>query len=418
MRTKSRSFSINESKSSRSGSRSRSPSDQIEDCPTLPHRSIFFNSPIPSEGASETNFSLPSSAYLERYPNAAFWRNVSTVESVAPGCRLEPESVSFLSTILNTCKALLGAGIVALPMIFAEASLIPGILIFIAAILLSSLSFWLIGYLSHRTDHKSWGGMFKAILKNSNCNLPHWVSTGAPIDIVIIIANICNGCSYTLIATANFVNVFQDWFELEIPVQSESSSMPHSQWEIENPMSFQRREYAALILTICFLLPLNFVNLRKVSCVSVLGILATALLVFVVAFCGPAMSPPTLWDPTIKTIGSFSQFSIAVCAHSISPNFYQALEQKTPTRFAKTTSFGYLIILIMNMVVAVCGYLRFGDEVQPIFWRHIPLGRSYLPSTHSWSTLHEFASHYQYWSITRSNHEHFQLPLRMLLRIG
>ena len=145
--------------------------------------------------------------------------------------------------------------------------------------------------------------------------------------------------------------------------------MPDSQWEIENHLSWERRQFATLILTFCFLVPLIFVNLRKVSVVSVIGILSTALLVGVVAFVDAGSMerneiPPQLWSPTLKAIGWFSLFSFAICAHSISPNFYQALEARSLSRYAKTTSSAYLVILIMNLIVGICGYWRFGNAVQ------------------------------------------------------
>ena len=99
----------------------------------------------PMQSASNITDIISDHSILDRYPQTALWSASHPQESVAPGCRLEPGSVSFLSTILNTCKALLGAGIVALPMVFAEATMIPGILIFCFCITLSSLSFWLIG---------------------------------------------------------------------------------------------------------------------------------------------------------------------------------------------------------------------------------------------------------------------------------
>lgn len=212
--------------------------------------------------------------------------------------------------------------------------------------------------------------MWKSILKHSKCDLPHWIKVGKPIDIMIIIANICNGCSYTLIATANIVNVYQDWFNITSPPQpTERPQLPASQWEIENPMAYYRRQVATILVTFLFLLPLTFVNLRKVSWVSVLGIFATLLLVLVVIFCGPPKleldenQKPELWNPSMQTIGCFAQFSIAVCAHSISPNFYQALENRSPLRFAKTTFSGYTVILMMNLTVAICGYLSFGKKI-------------------------------------------------------
>ena len=228
------------------------------------------------------------------------------------------------------------------------------------------------GYLSHQPLRKSWGGMWKSILSHSKCKLPKWFRAGVPIDMMIIIINICNGCSYTLIATANIPNVLQDGLQLYIPDYSTRSiqfqSWSQSQWNIENDHSYQRRRYATVILTLTFLLPLNFINLRKVSWVSVLGIIASGLLVVVVACCGPGInsseSPVEIWNPTARTIGCFAQFSIAVCAHSISPNFYQALERKSPSRFAETTALGYVIILIFNLIVATFGCLRFGDKIQ------------------------------------------------------
>ena len=212
--------------------------------------------------------------------------------------------------------------------------------------------------------------MWKSILKHSNCDLPNWIKVGKPIDITIMTANICNGCSYTLIACANIVNVYQDLFDVFIPPKPTDSKLSDSQWAIENPQSYLRRQCATIMVTCTFLVPMTFVNLRKVSWVSILGILATALLCFVVAFCFCTttinLKPEQqweLWNPSYETIGCFAQFSIAVCAHSISPNFYQALEKRSPSRFVKTTSFGYLIILIMNLTVAIFGYLTFGKQI-------------------------------------------------------
>ena len=193
---------------------------------------------------------------------------------------------------------------------------------------------------------------------------------------MIIMANICNGCSYTLIASANVTTVMQDWFGMVIPDRNHADfvtfadGMTDARWEIENPVSWIRRQYTTMALTVGFLLPLTFVNLRKISAVSVMGITATILLVIALVFCCPDnINIPNdkqweWWNPSQQTIGCFSSFSIAICAHSIAPNFYQALEKRSPSRFAKTTVSGYFIILVLNLVVAICGYVRFGDTVQ------------------------------------------------------
>lgn len=78
--------------------------------------------------------------------NVIKWPSTALVnESVAFGCKLEQSSVSFASTIMNTCKSLLGTGIVTLPMIFADTSLIPGIILLTMASVTSAFAFWCIG---------------------------------------------------------------------------------------------------------------------------------------------------------------------------------------------------------------------------------------------------------------------------------
>lgn len=71
-----------------------------------------------------------------------------------------------------------------------------------------------------------------------------------------------------------------------------------------------------------------------------------------------------LFEPNIYSIGSLGLFSLSVCSHSISPNFYQALENRSPAKFAKTTSLGFIGVFVLNMIVAIVGYLRFGKTAQ------------------------------------------------------
>ena len=145
--------------------------------------------------------------------------------------------------------------------------------------------------------------------------------------------------------------------------------MKDAEWEINNPVSTKRKMLFTLGLTAFILLPFNFINLKKFSFVSLFGILTALFLLICVCSIAPDTKdpqyiPPQLWTfNATQIMGSLGNISIAFIAHSISPYFYQSLSNKTPKKYGITTGSGYSIVFIINIIIGIVGYIRFGDGV-------------------------------------------------------
>ena len=151
-------------------------------------------------------------------------------------------------TAFNTFKTIMGAGILGLPMIFAEASLIPSLVFLTIWAVFSSfrtkaqlnqtptqqktalsgiasgISFWFLGVLSQITEYKSWRDIWRYSFAPPNAEawesygrFQKWFREGSIVDIIIITENVLILMMYTMIASTNFAQVTEDLFGLEVP---------------------------------------------------------------------------------------------------------------------------------------------------------------------------------------------------------
>ena len=201
-------------------------------------------------------------------------------ESKSDLIKHDPNSVSMFQTIINGAKCALGAGLIGVPMAFAQATMAPAILFSLISLIVSGFSFWIVGYISEFTNAHTYGQMWSSIFSDPNLNcvefkthtttnkvksikqniFKQFLYSGHVIDAIIACYNITSAAVFLLISSNNLITV----------------------------TNWHHQPYIILSISIGALIPLNFLDLRKFSFVSLLGMFVVASLAFTVIIANPA----------------------------------------------------------------------------------------------------------------------------------
>ncbi|GAA5844839.1 hypothetical protein JCM11251_007343 [Rhodosporidiobolus azoricus] len=127
------------------------------------------------------------------------------------------------------------------------------------------------------------------------------------------------------------------------------------------------------------LLPTTFLPLRLLSLTSLLGILSSIVLLGVIISDG-VIKPtapgslrevmPTSWGPRWGRFPlSFGLFMSGFSGHAVVPSLYR--DMKNPRHFASMAAVAFLVAFIVSLVFGVLGYLMFGNLVSPEITRDL-----------------------------------------------
>ena len=107
-------------------------------------------------------------------------------------------------------------------------------------------------------------------------------------------------------------------------------------------------------------------NLSFLSYFSIIGVVASWFLLFVLIYHGASTGKLTSPQPT-QAYTSFSEWPISIglvmvgfAGHAAFPSVYRSL--KTKSRFGSVLDASYIIVAIANVLIAVCGYLMYGRD--------------------------------------------------------
>jgi len=161
------------------------------------------------------NYSMCHILSLMGFLNSCFlvrkWDGKSSIATHG----IRNEGISQWMMVFNVTKALLGAGVVGIPMVFAHATLIPAIVFLIISAIISGFSAWCLAYLSHCTGISStWGLIWKRTF-NATESDTSWLRTGKIVDIIVLLFTYFNSMCYIMIATTNLTQMVE--FSLKLP---------------------------------------------------------------------------------------------------------------------------------------------------------------------------------------------------------
>lgn len=132
-------------------------------------------------------------------------------------------------------------------------------------------------------------------------------------------------------------------------------------------------QFAFKLIAFCILTPPCFLPLRILSFSSILGIIATFSLVFIVLFDGfyKAESPGSLLQPMATWLWpqDWKSFPLAIGifmapwgGHAVFPNIYR--DMRHPAKYTSCLVSTYQITFLVDISMGVLGYLMFGHLVQ------------------------------------------------------
>ncbi|GAA5897381.1 hypothetical protein JCM5296_004148 [Sporobolomyces johnsonii] len=139
------------------------------------------------------------------------------------------------------------------------------------------------------------------------------------------------------------------------------------------------------IMSYAILLPTTFLPLRLLSLTSLLGILAFIVLLAVVIADGSIKrtAPGSLWDTMDTSVGprwgrlpiSFGLFMSGFSGHAVVPSLYR--DMKNPRHFNSMINLAYVIAFSVSLVFGVLGYLMFGNDVSSEITRDLAATKGY-----------------------------------------
>ncbi|KAJ7500945.1 transmembrane amino acid transporter protein-domain-containing protein [Mycena galericulata] len=120
------------------------------------------------------------------------------------------------------------------------------------------------------------------------------------------------------------------------------------------------------------LIPTVFLPLSLLSITSVLGIISTILVVFVILVDGVSKteSPGSLWSPADTSLGidnwnhlgiAFGLFMAGFSGHAVIPSL--ARDMVDPSQFNKMINWAFIVATSIYTLIACAGYLMFGNSV-------------------------------------------------------
>lgn len=246
------------------------------------------------------------------------------------------EGASLTSTVINTVKAIMGAGILTLSWAFYFSSMWPGVICALFMCLLSAYGFYLVGICSDKTGGESFGGMWSALYDSALAWIP---------DMVIVLFCSCCIISYLIVC---------------------SDYLPRGLGGFGVP-AMDRSVYilgASLVV-----LPLNFMeDLSVLTYTSFIGNFSVFYTTGLLLVMWLSVSPSDYgdWDPWVVQPGLFvtlPTMAFSFNGHFGAPKMYQQLSGKSPAKWLKVTILGFGLCLPLVLICALSGYFMFGTDV-------------------------------------------------------
>ncbi|KAL4399163.1 L-glutamine transmembrane transporter [Malassezia pachydermatis] len=254
------------------------------------------------------------------------------------------EKSTTLQTWFNTVNALVGVGILSMPLVFASAGWMGGFFLFI---LCGSLT--------------NWSGKLLARIMARDPSLRTYADIGmyafgpkARVWIGVLF------CMEMFMVAVALIILFSDSLAALVYGYAETPSPTTLVW------------FKALAFVLA--MPTLFLSLSLISPVSLIGILSILFLFLVLFVDGLAKreAPGSLWHPASTTwkpqwsgmgIG-FGLLMSGFSSHPIIPSLYR--DMRNPADFCRMLDLAYVATALLYLSVATTGYMMFGDRVSDV----------------------------------------------------
>ncbi|MCO5566231.1 hypothetical protein L7F22_019907 [Adiantum nelumboides] len=279
------------------------------------------------------------------------WFRNSGVSATSGKYRMQGYGTStFWQSWFNTVNALIGIGILALPLAISYAGMIPGIILFILS-----------GLVTNYTGKV----------------LAHIMSTEPSLRTYADIGNFAFGSRARILVSFFFclelwavstalVILFGDSLHALILSTSKEG---HPSKFISELATWSPAAYKAIGVLI--VLPTMFLPLRFLSPISVVGIVSVVTLFIVVLSDGliKKTSPGSLWQPMQTDLGpqwmrfplSFGLIMSGFSSHPIIPSLFK--DMRNPRQFCQMLDWAYIAATVIYLGMGLIGYLMFGRMV-------------------------------------------------------
>jgi len=240
-------------------------------------------------------------------------------------------------TVLNSTNVLIGVGLLSLPMGLRYAGWVPGL---IMLGLCAAVTSWTAGLLAKCMN------LDPTIITFSDIA---YISFGSKARIMTSILFTLE----LLAACVALIVLFADSLVLLFP-----GSLTVTEWKI---------------LCTIILLPLQFAPLALLSFTSFVGILCCMSIVIIVILCGlvKVTTPGSLIEPATTYLFPANWMTLPLSlgllmspwgGHSVFPNIYR--DMRHPHKYTRAVSYTFGFTLCIDSLMAVIGYVMFGDGVR------------------------------------------------------
>ncbi|GAA5987394.1 hypothetical protein JCM10908_001938 [Rhodotorula pacifica] len=237
-------------------------------------------------------------------------------------------------TLFNTVNVLIGVGLLADPLAFADAGWVFGTLLLLFCALVTNYTAKMLAAMMRQDRHA---------LTYADVLISAYGTWSRPVILALFVLEL----STFSVAT---VELFADSMASLYPVVS--------------PFTFKLVSYIILV-------PTTFLPLRILSLTSLLGIMSSFVLLAVIAADGfiKREAPGSLWEVMPTSFEprwrrfplSFGLLMSGFSGHAVVPSLYRDMAQ--PTSFNSMIDVAYIITFIVTMLFAAMGYLMFGNGV-------------------------------------------------------
>jgi len=242
---------------------------------------------------------------------------------------------SVFSTVINTVKGIMGAGILTLSWAFYFSSLYPGLICTFFMCAISMYGFYLIGLVSDKTGAGTFGGMWSKLYGSGMAWIP---------DMVIVLFSSACIIGY-LIVCKGYIPQGLAVFGI--------APMPGFVYVLGS---------TAVVLYFNYQSDLSI--LTPTSMIGNFSIFYTTFLLLAFWAATP-VSDYSDWDAMVLQPGLFvtlPTMAFSFNGHFGAPGMYQQLAGKSPKKWAKVTFLGFGLCLPLVFVCALSGFFTFGSE--------------------------------------------------------
>ncbi|KAJ1655285.1 hypothetical protein IWQ61_004937 [Dispira simplex] len=260
-------------------------------------------------------------------------------------------TASVFSSVVNLCNTILGSGILAMPTAMASVGLLLGSWVIMFSGMASALGLYFLGYCARYVE-----GRNASFFTVSQLTYP-----GAAVFFDLAIAIKCFGVSIS------YLIIFGEVMPRVVAAQMGNDIVSTFTYSVLTNRRFWITLSMAVVGPLSFLRKLD--SLRYTSMVALLALFYLVLIV-VIHFLDPARIPPGPGSISmIKLSPSFFTnlpiFVFAFTCHQNIFSVYNELRDNSPRKVKASIHIAISTAAIAYLVVAILGYLTFGDDVLP-----------------------------------------------------